>query len=138
MWLALDASGLLDASVMPVGVGADTASYVTSENLVAGDLVNIYDATGTPTARKADNSNGRECHGFVLAGTTSPAPALVYFEGKIIGLSAMTAGTKMYLGVAGAATDTSPSTSTYISQRIGTAISATVISFEPATTITLA
>ena len=84
----LDANGRLDNTMMPVGIGADTASIVTSENLTAGNLVNIYDNAGTATARKADaTTTGKEAMGFVLAGTTSPAAATVYFEGRITGLS---------------------------------------------------
>jgi hypothetical protein len=128
---ALDPSGKLSNSVMPVGVGPDVKSVVTSENLSAGDLVNIYDNAGTSTARKADNSNTRRAVGFVLAGTTSPAAASVYFKGTITGLSGLTAGSLMFLGVSGAATATAPSGTGVISQQIGTAISATEISFEP-------
>jgi hypothetical protein len=52
--VATDAAGKLDASLMPTGVGADTASIVSSENLAAGDLVNVFDSSGTPKVRKAD------------------------------------------------------------------------------------
>src|SRR5687768_2697758 len=38
----LNGSGQLDPTVMPTGVGADTASVLASENLAAGDIVNIY------------------------------------------------------------------------------------------------
>src|SRR5687768_2963313 len=40
--VALDASGRIDSTMMPVGIGADTASITTSEALAAGDLVNIH------------------------------------------------------------------------------------------------
>jgi hypothetical protein len=133
-------SGLLDSSIMPTGVGADTASIATSENLAAGDLVNLYDAAGTITARKADaTAEGKECHGFVLAGTTSPAAATVYFEGKITGLSSLTPGARYYMSASpGAATATAPSTSGNVVQAIGTAIGTTIISFEPQEPITVA
>lgn len=135
--VALDASGRLDNSVMPVGVGPDTKTILTSEALVAGDWVNIHDATGA-RARKADASNGREAHGFVLSAFGSGAAATVYFEGTNTGLSGLTPGAKIYLGTAGAGTATPPTTATHISQRIGTALSATEVSFEPQRPITLA
>lgn len=135
---ALDPTGKLSETMMPVGVVPEVKSIVTSENLVAGNLVNIYNNGGTATARKADNSNGRKAHGFVLAGVTSPAAALVYLEGTITGLSALTPGAQQYLGVSGLATATAPSGTGVTSQQIGTAISATEISFEPQMTITLA
>ncbi len=135
---AVDSTGRLDVTFMPVGIVPEVKLLATSENLTAGNLVNIYDNTGTPTARKADQSNGRIANGFVLVGTTSPAVATVYLESTITGLSALTAGTPMYLGIAGLSTATAPSTSSYISQQIGTAISDTEISFKPYQAITLA
>ena len=77
--VALDATGKLDVSVMPVGIAPDVKVLATSENLAAGDYVNIYNVTGTPTARLADKSNDRPAHGYVKAGTTSPANCTVYF-----------------------------------------------------------
>lgn len=138
--VALDNTGRLSTTVMPVGIGADTKSIVTSENLAAGDFVNIYDDSGTPTARKADASNGRQVDGFVLAGSTSPAAALVYFEGKNTQLSGLTIGALYYLSGAspGDETATPPSTSGYIVQEIGKAVSATELNFEPRQPITLA
>ena len=134
---ALDSTGRLATTMMPVGVTPADKLIVTSENLTAGNLVNIYDNSGTPTARNADASNGRLATGFVLAGTTSPAQATVFFEGTITGLMGLTSGL-MYLGVAGGASATPVSTSGYSSQQIGTAISATEIIFQPLTAITLA
>lgn len=137
---ALDSSGRLDSTMMPVGIAADTKSIVTSENLAAGDLVNVYNVTGTITARKADASNGRRAHGFVLASSSSGGNATVYFEATITGLSGFTPGATLYLSgdTAGQATATPPSTSGHIVQEIGAAISATEISFEPQQPITLA
>lgn len=129
----LDANGRLDNTMMPVGIGADTASIVTSENLTAGNLVNIYDNAGTPTARKADaTTTGKEAHGFVLAGTTSPAAATVYFEGRITGLTSLTPGARQYLNTtAGGLTSTAPSTTGNVVQCVGTAVTATELNFEP-------
>jgi hypothetical protein len=137
----LDANGLLSNSMMPVGVGPDTASIVTSENLAVGNLVNVYDNAGTPTARKADaTAEGKECHGFVLAATTSPAAALVYFEGKITGLTGLTAGVRQYVSAStpGGVTATAPSSAGNVAQCVGLAISTTVLSFEPQEPITIA
>lgn len=133
--VALDGTGRLDNSVMPVGIGAETKSLVTSESLAAGDLVNIWDDTGTEKARKADASaasGGKRAHGFVLSAVTAPAAATVYLEGTITGLTALTRGDEYFLdSTAGAATATPPTTSGYTLQRIGVAISATEITFEP-------
>ena len=132
--------GTLDPSIMPSGIGADTASVVTSENLSAGNLVNLYDNAGTPTARKADATvEGKECNGFVLAGTTSPAAATVYFEGKITGLTGLTPGARQFVDTTpGLTTQTAPSTAGNVAQCVGTAISATAISFEVQEPVTIA
>lgn len=128
----LDGAGRLDTSFMPTGIGADTAAVVTSENLAAGDFVNIYDDAGTPTARKADATTiGKEAVGFVLSATTSPATATVYFEGSNDQLSGLVAGVQ-YLdtATAGGTTSTAPTASGNIVQRVGFAVSATVLNVE--------
>lgn len=138
--VALDASGKLDTSVMPSGIGAETKVCATSENLSAGELVNLYNDSGTIKARKADASNGRRAHGYVLASVTSPNNATVYLEGTITGLTGKTPGAAYYLSgaTAGDVTATAPSTAGYLSQEIGYALSATEITFEPQQPITLA
>jgi len=129
-------------SVLPTGVGPDTKSIVSSENLSAGDFVNIWDNAGVPNVRKTDAAAaaaGKSCDGFVKAAVTSPAAASVYFEGKNDQLSGLTIGAIYYVSAtAGAATTTAPSTPGYMSQRVGKAISATEISFEPDDPIILA
>lgn len=135
---ALDAAGKLDNSVMPVGIGADTASIQASENLAAGDFVNIHNSSGA-RARKADASNGREAHGFVLSAVTSGNPATVYFEGQNTGVVSATPGV-VYLSAstAGSFTSTAPSSAGQTVQRLGVAVSSTAINFEGAQPILLA
>jgi hypothetical protein len=138
--LALDGSGKLDVSVLPSGLGATTKVAATTESLSAGDLVNLFNDSGTIKARKADASNGRRAIGFVLSAVTSPNNATVYLDGTITGLTSLTPGAAYYLSgsTAGAATATAPTTSGYISQEIGIALSATEINFEEQQPITLA
>jgi hypothetical protein len=138
--VALDGSGKLDVSTLPTGIGATTKVAATTENLSAGNLVNLFNDSGTIKARKADASNGRRAHGFVLTGTTSPNNATVYLDGTITGLTGLTPGAAYYLSgsSAGAATATAPSTAGYISQEIGIALSDTEINFEEQQPITLA
>ena len=107
------------------GSNADDKIVATSENLVAGDYVNIYSNVGIATARKADNSLGREAHGFVNASSTSPANAAVYFEGANIYRSGMTIGARQYLGTAGQTTETPVTTGLH--QFLGVALSTTEI-----------
>jgi hypothetical protein len=137
---ALDATGKLDNSLMPVGIGADSKILVASENLAAGDLVNVWNDTGTAKARKADATvAGKEANGFVLAAVTSGNNATVYFDGTDTQLSGLTPGAVYYLATtAGGVTATPPSGSGNVVQRVGRALSATELTFEPGEPITLA
>ncbi len=131
---ALDATGLIDSSMMPVGIGADTVILECTENLTAGNFVNIYDVTGTTKCRKADASGGvaKKADGFVLSAYTSGQNATVYLEGKNTQCSALVGGTIYFLSgsVAGTPTATVPTTAGYIRQILGKAVSATAINTE--------
>ena len=136
---ALDSSGKLDTSMMPTGIAADTASVAASEDLAAGDFVNIYNDAGTAKCRKADATTaGKEAHGFVLSSVTTGNNATVYFEGDNDQCSSLTPGVQFLATTAGAATATAPTSSGNIVQKLGIATSATSINFEPGNPITLA
>jgi hypothetical protein len=137
---ALDATGRLDASFMPVGIAADTKLIVASEALAAGDFVNVYNNAGTANCRKADASAaGKEAHGFVLAAVSSSANATVYFEGANTQCTGLTAG-NVYLSAAtaGKPTNTAPSATGQVVQRLGLATSATEVNTEMDAPIVLA
>ena len=121
--VALGTDGKLDPTVMPTGVAADVKNMVTSENLAAGDYVNVYSNAGVVTARLADQSNARPAHGFVTTSVTSPAPVNVYFEGVNSNRSGQTKGARQYLGTVGQSSE-SPFT-TGLHQYIGLAVSTT-------------
>lgn len=129
---ALDASGRLDESMMPVGVGPDIANILASEILAAGDYVNVYDNAGTPSVRKASAAdNTKQANGFVLAGAAAAATATVYFRGTNTAVTGKTAGTVYVLSAAtpGASVDiaSAPAATGNILQVLGTATSATQI-----------
>jgi hypothetical protein len=129
--IALDSTGRLDNSVMPVGIGPDVYQIEASENLAAGDFVNIWNDGGTAKARKADaTTTGKFAHGYVLAGVTSGNPATVYFEGTNTQVSGATPGQTFLSTTAGGFTATAPSGSGNVVQRLGIAVSATEINFE--------
>lgn len=137
--VALDNTGRIASSMMPVGVAADTAVIEATENLAAGDFVNIYNSTGAK-CRKADASTtGKEANGFVLSAVTSGANATVYFEGTNTQVTGQTAGV-VYLSAttAGAASATAPSGTGEVVQRLGVATSATTINVECSQPIVLA
>lgn len=99
---ALDASGKLDASFMPTGIGANSAVAVASEAIAAGKFVNFFSNAGALGMRLADNSNNREAHGYVTAAVASGASGTAYRLNTVnASLTALTVGTSYYLGLAG-------------------------------------
>lgn len=136
--IALDSNGLIDDSMMPVGIGADTQIITTSEALAAGDLVNIHNSTGAK-ARKADATTaGKHAHGFVLSSFGSAAAATVYFEGTITGLTGLTPGDQFLATTPGTSDETPPNASGNVIQKVGVATSATTLNFEPGPVVVLA
>jgi hypothetical protein len=136
----LDGSGRIDGSMMPVGIGADTALVTASEALAAGDLVNIWNDGGTAKARKADASvAGKEAHGFVLAAVAGAAWATVYFESTNTQLTGMTPGPQFLSATAaGRTVAVAPSGAGQVVQRVGFATSATEMNFQAGVPIKLA
>lgn len=128
----LDSSGKIDISFMPTGVGGDTQTLTAGETLSAGNLVYV---NGSGAVLKADASAAsKEAVGFVLSGITNAASGTVYFgSGVITGLTGLTSGSAYYLSdsTPGGVTTTVPSGSGKIVQRVGRAISSTVLYFEP-------
>lgn len=138
--IALDGAGKLDNSVLPTGIGADTAAVQASEALTAGDLVNIHDVGGAFRVRRADAStSGRQADGFVLAGVASGATATIYFEGTNNQVSGLTPGAR-YLSATtpGGTTSVAPTGAGQVVQRVGVAVSATALNFERGPEIVLA
>lgn len=134
----LDNTGRIDNSMMPVGIGADTAEIEASEALAAGDFVNIHNDSGAKV-RKADaTAAGKEAHGFVLESVSSGNDATVYFEGSNTQASGLTPGIVFLQTTAGTGGATAPSAAGNIVQRLGVAYSATEVSFEYAQPIILA
>lgn len=108
--LATNASGKLDPTFLPAGVEIQVESMTSSEDMVAGDFVNIYDNAGTRTARLAiANDPTKIAMGFVLASSTSGGTVLVYTKGVNTAATG-DENTKYFLStsVAGDATATAP------------------------------
>ena len=129
--VALDDTGRLDQSVMPLGIGVQVDILPASEALDAGDFVNIFDDAGAAKVRKADNSNGRPADGFVSTAVAMAADATIHpLDGVNAALSALSPGKEYWLGTAGDVTDTpldetDPANANKISQQVGKALSAT-------------
>ncbi len=135
---ALDGNGKLNMNMMPTGIGADIAVIEASENLAAGDFVNIHNSTGAKV-RKADaTTSGKEAHGFVLAAVTSGQNADVYFEGTNDQVTGQTPGDVFLSTSPGLGAAAAPSGSGNVVQKIGVAVSATAVNFERQPGIVLA
>lgn len=130
--LATDATGKIDSSFMPAGIGAATEIMIASEALTAGDFVNIWLDTGVRKARKADASNGRFANGFVLTNVALNANATVTLQGTNTQITGLTIASRYFLSAnqPGGFTTASPSTTGQIIQELGIAVSATAINFE--------
>jgi hypothetical protein len=137
--VSLDDTGRIDGTMMPVGIGADTAVIQASEALSAGNWVNVWDSAGSARVRKADaTAAGKHAHGFVLAAVGSGANATVYFEGSNTQVSGQTPGDVFLQTTAGAGGSTVPSGAGNVVQKVGVAVSATVVNFERTEPVTLA
>jgi hypothetical protein len=136
----LDGSGRIDSTMMPTGIGADTASVIASEALAAGDLVNIWNSSGSARVRKADAAtSGKEAHGFVTAAVASGASATVHFEGTDGQLASMTPGVQFLSATTpGRTVASAPTAAGQVVQRVGFAISATAMNFQAHDPILLA
>lgn len=137
---AVDSTGKLDTTFMPVGIAAPSAIITASEALAAGDFVNVWNSTGAKV-RKADAStSGKEAHGFVLSAVSNAAPATVYFPGEEnTQVTGATPGVVfLSASIPGGFTSTAPSGSGQVVQRLGSAVSATEIVFMPSEPIVLA
>lgn len=135
----LDSNGKLDPSTMPSGIGADTHAATASEALSAGAIVNLYNNAGALGVRNADNTvAGKEANGFVLAAVANAATATVYVTGDNNQVTGLTIGSYYFLGTGGAVTATAPTSTGNISQRVGYAISATLLQIRLEPPITLA
>lgn len=130
--ISTDSSGKLHSSFLPTGVELQTVVYPTSENLAAGDFVNIFNSSGTPTARKADATNGRRAMGYVLTAVTSPANATVYLSGTNTAVTvAATQVGDVYLAATGGFSTSTPSPGVnVILQRLGSVTGTNAIVFE--------
>ncbi|MBF0162756.1 MAG: hypothetical protein HQL88_10770 [Magnetococcales bacterium] len=139
--VALDSTGKLAQNMMPTGVGPALSNIVASENLTAGDFVNVFSDAGTPKARKADATDGgKRAHGFIKASPTAGQSVDVYLDGTNDSLTSLTVGSRYFLSATtpGAATATPPAATGNLVQYLGTALATTKIAFRPTDGVVLA
>lgn len=132
--VALDATGKLDPTLLPPGIGDPSKSIAASENMTAPCLVNIHNSTGQKV-RYADASAAaaaKQAMGFLKNSVVSPANVNVYFEGEIPGFVGLVPGATYYLSdtTPGGITNTPITAAGRILQRVGVATSDTTLDFE--------
>ncbi len=136
-----NSAGVLDATLMPAGVGQDVRTVTAGENLSAGNLI-YMSAAGT--VFKADaNAEGKEATGYVLTSIANGASGSAYFGGGVIsGLSGLTAGSRYFLSTAATGAVALYASLTFgagdIVQEVGRALSTTELYFEPQAPILVA
>lgn len=106
-------------------------SVTASEDVAAGDLINIYNSSGSVRARKAKASAaGYEAFGWTDAAVSSGDTVTVNFLGKNSHSSGLTGGAVFLSETAGLATSTCPSGSGKVAQQVGVAESSSTFAFE--------
>ena len=126
----LNATGQLDVSFMPTGIGPEVVLATTSDTLTAGMFVNLYDLSSASECRKAVAADTtKPAHGFVLAGSSIAGSATVYCSGlnTLVPLGTFTIanlGATVWLdpSTSGSCTVTPPSTSGQLQQPLGTIV----------------
>lgn len=109
-----------------------TITFNATNPIAAGELVNLWNNSGTLEVRLADNTaEGKECFGYCTAGASTGNPVTVLSApGSVItGLSGLTTGARYYLGGTGAVTSTVPTTTGNVIQYIGLATTVSTLLF---------
>lgn len=124
--VALNAStGLLDISMMPVGIGAEVTSAATSATIPAGHFVNLHNSAGLAARPALCTAASTAAVGFCLALYTHPTTAVVYGisnTNNAIPTISMTIGNIYWLSAtSGQVSAASPGTASHIVQRLGVA-----------------
>lgn len=121
--VALNSSGLIDATML---AASGLRTMTAGEAITAGNMISVFDDSGTVKIRKADASNGRRAHGFAPSSISNGASGDVMLgDGVNNDLSSLTLGAEYFLGAAGAVTTTVPTTAGHLLQSVGVAVSAT-------------
>lgn len=143
----LNASGTWPVAMIPTGIpvanidgaaGEDKKAVAVGSDVTAGQYVNLYDDAGTLKCRPADNSNNQPAHGFVKDSVTAGSNVDVWFDGENGNVTPTTVGAEQFLGTSGAITETVPSSSGELVQRLGVALSLSAMETEIAEPIAIA
>lgn len=100
--VGLGSDGRLDASVLPLGVGANVVTATAAEAIGAGKFVELFYDVGVLKMRLADNSNLRVAWGYVKTAVDADAGGTAYRLNTVnANLSGLVPGADYWLGTAG-------------------------------------
>lgn len=128
--IAANQFGFVDPSFIQ---GETVQDYVASENIDAGDLINVWNDAGTAKVRKATNTSAAtRAHGFSPSSVLAAANGTFYlWKATIGGLSGLTPGERHVLGTNGDVllASSAPTADGTIVQNVGVAKTATEFEF---------
>lgn len=129
--IALNEEGKLDSSIV-VGSEGAALEMVAFEDMLAGDFVNIFDDSGTTSARLA-NASTNFAQGFIRADVLTGETAIVYTQGINSFVTGLTLAANYFLSdtVAGGVTTTIPTAAGSAVQRLGKAVATNQLLFDP-------
>lgn len=130
--VGLDATGKINANMMPNGVGVEAKSVVASGNIAQWDIVNVFLDVATLKARKADpGTNKYHACAYAPAAILDTETGNVYTSGWVTGT--FVPGTIYYLDddPIGTVSATAPSVAGGIVQQVGVGVSETELEFRP-------
>ncbi len=115
------------------------ATLTASEAITGGMVVNIHASSGAKVRKANATDDTKPCDGYCLTSIGNGDPGNVMCPGQVIfGLTGLTPGAVYYLHTTGGGlTDTPPSGSGNLVQRVGVAVSATSLFFNPQPGVTL-
>lgn len=125
-------SGSISGSYTNTKVNRDGLGILlpASETLSAGNLVNIWNDSGTIKMRKADADAPYSADGYVLQAITSGDSGYMYIDGVNDAISGLTLGSQFLSATAGGTTTTAPTTTGNIVQSVGIALTSTKLLFQ--------
>jgi hypothetical protein len=127
--VALNALGEIDNSMLP---NVEALSVILAEDVISGNMINLFDDAGTLKARKADGSTNKYyVDGFVKVSGTAGASIIVYGEG-VVPKTGLTPGARYFLSTTtpGDIVTSVTTTAGTALQYVGKATSATTLLFE--------
>jgi hypothetical protein len=141
--VALAATGYLDPSLFPAGLGEAQLALPATETIAAGAQMNLWGGAGgtTPSWRNANATDAtKPAMAFCNTGGASGATVTGYFTGNLVtGLTGLTIGAQYFLSTTSGGVVLAAVAGAYAAgalvQPVGVAVSTTSMLFQPASGI---